>query len=109
MPKENASRQDTIASSRPPDTAENGRSERPARHIDVETAYQIARQSARVDAGFRNPRAAQPRLDEAGNTPLGIAVATSSRPDCRSAYAGAGLFAIPFLLKDAIGDKGCKW
>ena len=31
------------------------------------------------------------------------------RLDCRTAYAGAGLFAIPFLIKDAITGNGCKW
>ena len=31
------------------------------------------------------------------------------RHNCRTAYAGAGLFAIPLLLKDAITGNGCKW
>jgi hypothetical protein len=31
------------------------------------------------------------------------------RPDCRVAHAGKGLFAVPFLLRDAMADDGCKW
>ncbi len=30
-------------------------------------------------------------------------------PDCLTAYAGAGLFAVPLLIKDAITGDGCKW
>ena len=31
------------------------------------------------------------------------------RPDCRSAHAGKGIFAVPFLLRDAVAGDGCKW
>jgi hypothetical protein len=37
------------------------------------------------------------------------AVERAGRSDCRSAYAQAGLLAIPHLLADAISDRGCKW
>ncbi len=30
-------------------------------------------------------------------------------PDCRTAYAGLGLLAIPLLIKDTITDSGCRW
>jgi hypothetical protein len=30
-------------------------------------------------------------------------------PDCRTAYAKMGLFAIPLLIRDAITGSGCKW
>lgn len=30
-------------------------------------------------------------------------------PDCRTAYAGAGLLAIPLLIADAFRKYGCRW
>jgi len=42
-------------------------------------------------------------------TPLGDAVEQSARPDCRTAYSGAGLLAVVPLLADAARDKGCRW
>ncbi len=33
----------------------------------------------------------------------------AAKPDCRTAYAGLGLLAIPALLASAIADGGCKW
>ncbi|NTZ06940.1 hypothetical protein [Burkholderia metallica] len=31
------------------------------------------------------------------------------RADCRNAYAGAGLLALPMLALDAVRDTGCRW
>ncbi|KWU25368.1 hypothetical protein GJG85_08995 [Burkholderia sp. MS389] len=31
------------------------------------------------------------------------------RADCRNAYAGAGLLALPMLALDAVRDTGCQW
>ncbi|MCA8023378.1 hypothetical protein [Burkholderia metallica] len=31
------------------------------------------------------------------------------RADCRRAYSGAGLLALPMLALDAVRDTGCKW
>jgi len=33
----------------------------------------------------------------------------AAKPDCRTAYAGLGLLAIPVLLASAIADTGCNW
>ncbi len=38
-----------------------------------------------------------------------LGITKASRPDCRTAYANAGLLAIPFLLKDTITNGGCTW
>ena len=38
-----------------------------------------------------------------------IAENMDPRLDCRTAYTGFGLFAIPALIKDAILGNGCKW
>jgi hypothetical protein len=40
---------------------------------------------------------------------LGRAIQKAAQPDCRDAYAGMGLLAIPFLLKDTVTDTGCRW
>jgi hypothetical protein len=77
--------------------------------IDIETARDAARRLAasQVRTGERRYADAPSALDQA--TPLGSAIARSSRPDCRDAHAGAGLLAIPLLAADAIRSKGCKW
>lgn len=33
----------------------------------------------------------------------------AGRPDCRTEHANLGILAIPFLLKDAMTERGCKW
>lgn len=43
------------------------------------------------------------------DTPLSHAIAKASRPDCKTAYAGAGLFALPLLLYDTATESGCQW
>jgi hypothetical protein len=77
--------------------------------IDIEAARDSARRLAASQhrAGDRRFADVPSALDQA--TPLGSAIARSSRMDCRDAHAGAGLLAIPLLVKDAIRDKGCKW
>lgn len=42
-------------------------------------------------------------------TTLSAAVTRAKRPDCRTAYSGGGLFAIPLLLFDTARNKGCQW
>lgn len=36
-------------------------------------------------------------------------VSGAARKDCRNAYSGMGLFAIPRLVLDSVTDDGCKW
>ena len=31
------------------------------------------------------------------------------KPDCRTAYAGLGLLAIPVLVAAALAETGCNW
>jgi hypothetical protein len=77
--------------------------------IDLEAARETARHMARAGSPGRDARVEDIPLALEHETPLGKAIARSSRADCRNAYSGAGLFAIPFLISDAIRDKGCKW
>ncbi|KVO17240.1 hypothetical protein [Burkholderia ubonensis] len=40
---------------------------------------------------------------------LARGMSEARRADCRNAYAGLGLLAIPALAIDAVRDAGCKW
>ncbi|MGZ2744982.1 hypothetical protein [Burkholderia stagnalis] len=40
---------------------------------------------------------------------LARGVSEARRADCRNAYAGMGLLAIPALALDTVRDTGCKW
>lgn len=78
--------------------------------IDIDAVRRVARQMARAqgqNSAPQHPRHAPPAIER--DTPLGQAIARSARSDCRRAYAGAGLFAIPLLIRDAVTDGGCKW
>lgn len=53
---------------------------------------------------------AQERIGPAtGANPLQRGIEGSARPDCKQAYAGLVLLAIPALLRDALREDGCKW
>jgi len=40
---------------------------------------------------------------------LADGMSDARRADCRHAYSGAGLLALPMLALDAVRDTGCKW
>lgn len=48
-------------------------------------------------------------MKETSTEKLGREIAKSKRAHCETAYAHLGLLAIPFLVKDTVTDKGCKW
>lgn len=84
------------------------------------TARELARESARdtvLDAGRRRRMGTEvaPSESISGNTgvdpvePLRKHAEKNARADCKHAYSGYGLLAVPFLLKDAVTDSGCKW
>jgi len=78
-----------------------------APHIDMEAVRGIVREIERA----REKRTGPPASAKSGleyDSPIGRAIAKAVRPDCRTAYAGAGLLAIPVLVWDAFAD-GCKW
>lgn len=77
--------------------------------IDLEAAREIARQTVRSQPA-PTARTEQDGTDSAEpETVLGRKIQRAAHPDCRTSYAGAGLLAIPLLLKDAVSDGGCKW
>lgn len=71
-----------------------------------EAIREVERQSRGL---VQAPRAAEatPQSD----TALGQQIARATRPDCKDAYAGAGLLAIPLMMYEAAGGKGtnCRW
>jgi hypothetical protein len=76
--------------------------------IDMEAVRRMVREIERA----REKRAAPPASAKSGleyDTPLGRAIEKAARADCRVAYAGTGLLAVLFLVKDAITDGGCGW
>ena len=79
------------------------------RPIVLEAVRESARKLARLGHQGESAGAAGDADAMARGTPLARAVARSARRDCRSAYASAGLLAIPALARDAVLDTGCEW
>ncbi|AOJ11883.1 hypothetical protein WS71_21695 [Burkholderia mayonis] len=63
---------------------------------------------AAVEATGASSGLALPRKATAAST-LAREMSKASRADCRNAYSGMGLLAIPALAIDAVRDDGCKW
>ena|SRR5882672_8022607 len=100
------------SSSNPADAAAQARTrpdgDQSAPRIDTEAVRGMVREIERA----REKRAGPPASAKSGldyDTPMGRAIAKAARPDCRTAYAGAGLLAIPVLVWDAFTDAGCRW
>lgn len=105
-----------------PDTLPNGHHSSPSPSIDIDAAREMARALGRESAGeptARRGRQDMPALER--ETALGSAIAKAARPDCRTAqfnkseigrdftFTATGLFVIPYLVKGALTDGGCKW
>jgi hypothetical protein len=76
-------------------------------HIDLEAARkrasEIVSQGSRT-RGLLSVAAPPERVSKEGR-----AIAGALKPDCRVAYAGLGLLAVPPLLWSTIADGGCRW
>jgi hypothetical protein len=81
----------------------------PQAPIDVDAAVKSAGrlqlEDGRPVAQVRKRQAARMTSDEK----LGQDIDKATRSDCRTAHAGKGLFALPFLARDALTERGCKW
>jgi hypothetical protein len=77
--------------------------------LDLEAIKKMAREVDRA----REPSLSElPLFDPPASDPraaLSRGIAQAARADCRTAHAGKGLLAIPFLIFDAVTDEGCKW
>ena len=79
-------------------------------YIDLEGARrEAARQVAREGTGSRAilPLPAPPPPEYKSKEARALEKAV--KPDCRTAYAALGLFAVPALLASAFIDAGCRW
>jgi hypothetical protein len=76
--------------------------------IDMEAARQRAREIASETTSTRGILPALPpppeRLSKESH-----ALEKAVKPDCRTAYAGMGLLAVPVLVASTIGDGSCRW
>lgn len=82
----------------------------PAPRIDLDAAKKRAvREMAHEGSGSRGvlpfPLPVPPEKKSKDANALEKAI----KPDCRTAYAGMGLLAVPALLAAAITDEGCRW
>jgi hypothetical protein len=94
------------------DTARNVPDANESIHIDLEKAKRLA-----VEYDRQTHKTADPRFDaNADMTPAletetaaARAIAKAAKPDCRQAYPGWGLLAIPLFIRDAATNSGCTW
>lgn len=77
-------------------------------HIDMEAVRKRAREIASEATGTRGILPALPPPPER-KSKESIALEKAIKPDCRTAYAGMGLLAVPALVVSTIGDGGCRW
>jgi hypothetical protein len=80
-------------------------------YIDLEGARRAARKLATEGSGSRGlvpfPLPVPPPAEQQSKEARALEKAI--KPDCRAAYAGLGLLAIPMLAASVIGDVGCRW
>ncbi len=77
-------------------------------HIDMDAARQRAREIASEATSARGILPALPPPPER-KSKESTALEKAVKPDCRTAYAGMGLLAVPVLVASTIGDGGCRW
>ena len=74
----------------------------------MEAARQRAREIASETTSTRGILPALPPPPER-QSKESHALEKAVKPDCRTAYAGMGLLAVPVLVASTIGDGGCRW
>lgn len=102
---------DNVSASQPSQSLSSESETTTLPHIDIDAAYGIARQAARSSRSASASVRMEAALPLEQETQLSRSVSKAARPDCRTAHAGLGLFALPFLIADSITnrDRGCKW
>ncbi len=77
------------------------------RYVDPAIVREAAREIDVPERGaVFGPRAA---FGSTADRAFASAIAASARPDCRVAYAGLMLLAVPVLIDDALTGGGCRW
>lgn len=79
-----------------------------APRIDLDAARQRAREIASETTSTRGILPALPPPPDR-QSKESHALEKAVKPDCRTAYAGLGLLAVPVLVASTIGDAGCRW
>ncbi len=80
-----------------------------APRLDLDATRQRAREIASEGAGYRGIVPAIPPPPPDRKSKLAEAIEKAQKPDCRDAYAGMGLLAVPALVASAVGNGGCRW
>jgi len=80
-----------------------------APRIDLEAARRRAREITSESSGSRGIVSLVPPPPAERKSKLAEDMEKAAKPDCRTAYAGLGLLAIPALVGSAIGNGGCNW
>lgn len=76
--------------------------------IDLDAARALAIEIARDEkASLEELVFERPRLD--ARLVLARGIAQAAVADCRTAYSGLLLLAVPMLVLDALRDGGCRW
>jgi hypothetical protein len=78
-------------------------------HIDRQAARDRAREIASGRSGTRGVINLPVPVPPETKSKEAKAIEKAGRTDCRTAYAGMLLLAVPFLLADTVTDTGCKW
>ena len=77
--------------------------------IDPDSIQRVARQIAHEARGSGEIQSQPVERVEEKKSPLVREVEKADRGDCRTAYAGLGLLAVPFLVRDSVSESGCHW
>ena len=80
-----------------------------APHIDREASRQRAREIAARGLESRGVFTLPIPPPPERESKEARAIDKATKPDCRTAYSGLGLLAVPVLVANAITDSGCKW
>jgi hypothetical protein len=80
-----------------------------ASRIDLEAARRRAREITAESSGSRGIVSLVPPPPVERKSKLAEDIEKAAKPDCRTAYAGLGLLAIPALVGSTIGNGGCNW
>ena len=80
-----------------------------APRLNFDTVRQRAREAATEGSGSRGLLPLQIPIPAERKSKLAEELEKAIKPDCRNAYAGMGLLAIPALVAGAVADVGCRW
>ena len=95
-----------MTSTQPPPQPDDGGTSKPGKILDYDAIKRTARAIAHEMTDRPLPGARKRRSDA---EKFEDAVGHAKRGDCSTEYAHLGILAIPFLLKDTVTDRGCKW